>query len=159
MRDDRSEIWQNVLFFITFILGCIISWTILFAPIHEAGHVNAFRIDGIIASILDWNHTATEKLTPHGMIAGFMSEFFFFISIFIFCFIVSNPYKGGIRRFYFHLGFPFGYCNGIFFYALFSTDFMKMAGSGIVGAWCLFTLPFLIIGWIVLIITRLTTIK
>jgi len=152
-HDDRGDSRQNFLFCILFIVGFVIACTIIFAPLHEEGHVNAARIDGQKGIITGWNTCQVTENSPHVMISGFLSEFFFFLCLFILFFAISNPYKGGIHKYYAHLGFPWGYCNGIFIYAFFSTDFA--ASPMYAWAWVLFTLPILILGWILLILCRL----
>jgi len=155
--DNRGNCIQNTLFGFLFLLAVLISWSTLFAPIHEQSHQYAYHRQGLDAEIIDWNKTQVPKLIVSGVFAGYLGEFIFFFVLALIVFFISSPTKQGIRKYYAHLGFPWGYCNGIFIAAFWGTDFTCIRGETtlMTGTWFLICIPTLLIGWLVLWKTRL----
>jgi len=156
--DNRGNRKQNIIFIVLFIIGAIIAQTILFAPIHEHGHVFKFQERGFASHQIGWNTTSTSEFSFDGLFAGYSAEFTFFYTIFIVAYLISSPDRGGLRRFYGHLGFPFGYANGIFVAAFSGQDFHQIPRwtSWMSSSWIIIVLPLLIFGWIILFTCRLS---
>lgn len=158
-RDNRGNPVQNIIFIILFIIGAFLACSIEMAEMHEEGHVMAAKRHGYKAEITAKNETTVYgELTTGILIAGFLAEFSTMAGLAFIFFLISHSKKGGLRQFYGHIGFFWGYANAIFWYALCSTDFLNysnITGNIIFHGWYIFCLPVLIIGWFALFLSRL----
>jgi len=149
---------QRILLALAIAAGIIFADGIIFAPVHEWGHVHWADLEGNHGQIADWNHARLDKLSPGNLMAGYESEIVLFLVIYAVLFFISSPYAPNFRRFYFHLGFPLAYATWSWLKPLLFpvSDFIRVPEwtNGMRGT--LFTeyVIAIIIAWAMLLIAR-----
>jgi hypothetical protein len=119
--------------------------------IHEQGHLQVFRMNGIQAMQTAPNmvtaYTSTAKMDY--FISGAMSEMVFFFFAFWLLFAIGNPRLSGLRSLWFPVGIPIGAMHSIWFRAYRYTDFHREYSSEILMCWTVIGLCILISTWVI----------
>lgn len=92
-------------------VGWFLADGIILAPIHEHGHLHWATVEHVNAEITSWNTTATDKVTPGILMAGYETEIVTFLIIYAALFFLSSSTAINFRKYYFHLGLPLAYAT------------------------------------------------
>lgn len=149
---SKQRVSRRFTFFLCFFLGLILAFTTIFAIVHEIGHVLAAG-DTLTVKIIDWSHVRyTGKATLGFLLAGWACQFWSWYLLWA----VNQWFSWRQRCGLFDVvaGFSWGYVHGTAIQALRSQDFLDIqlklgyALSETRLAWLVATIPFLIIGWL-----------
>lgn len=155
---------QNVWFLVLVVAGGLTANSLLFAPLHEAGHKHAANMQGIEATVIDRNHTQIAEFTPFNLAAGYYAETTLPLAITMVLLLFSSPRDAfigilSVRKWYFHIGFFMGYATWSWLTPLIkhTTDFFIRPEwtEAMKNHWLYDPGLFLLSVWVIILTTRL----